>query len=90
MVDRMTTYKPENPPAFPRPFSEDRHSGDRPEHYEAQAGMTLRDYFAAAALQGQMAGADWGDCSSHVASARAYKYADAMLAAREQTRKAGE
>lgn len=55
-----------------------------------RGGMTLRDYFAAAALQGQMAGADWGDCSPHVASARAYKYADAMLAAREQTRKAGK
>ena len=59
-------------------------------HDWGQEGMTLRDYFAAAALQGQMAGADWGDCSPHVASARAYKYADAMLAAREQTRKAGK
>ena len=59
-------------PAFPRPHSE-------PPHY-AQEGMTLRDYFAAKALQGLLADADcfWDD-----AAPLAYQYADAMLKARE-------
>lgn len=48
-------------------------------------GMTLRDYFAAAALQGSIAcvgsGGDWNDFAKD-----AYKYADAMLKARETSR----
>ena len=44
--------------------------------------MTLRDYFAAKALQGMLAGdAEW-IASEDVAATRAYKMADAMLAAR--------
>ena len=81
------TNEPENPLAFPHIVE---HVGMDTFRQVTSGGMTLRDYFAAAALQGQMAGADWGDCSPHTASARAYKYADAMLAEREQTRKAGE
>ena len=67
-----------NPPAFPKtPFIEIG---------TPQNGMTLRDYFAAKALQGFMANksnpmhfqpendANW-----------AYSIADAMLAAREKT-----
>lgn len=44
-------------------------------------GMTLRDYFAAKALQGILSDADtfWAG-----AAPLAYKYADAMLKAREQ------
>lgn len=46
------------------------------------SGMTLRDYFAAKALQGMLAGdAEW-IASEDVAATRAYKMADAMLAAR--------
>ncbi len=65
--------------AFPMP------SGPEPRidcstHYNE--GMTLRDYFAAAALQGSIAcvgsGGDWNDFAKD-----AYKYADAMLKARE-------
>ena len=44
-------------------------------------GMTLRDYFAAAALQGILAnggGASWDDDATH-----AYLCADAMIKARE-------
>lgn len=50
-------------------------------------GMTLRDYFAAKALQGSIAGAmadgaslAAGDCE--VLAAVAYRFADAMLAER--------
>lgn len=45
--------KPENPPAFPE--STFAKIGDVSEG-RCNSGMTLRDYFAAAALQGLMAG----------------------------------
>ena len=51
-------------------------------------GMSLRDYFAAKALQGMMSypgNESWGDfarMSAGDAATQAYNYADAMLAAR--------
>ena len=60
-------------PAFPRP-------GD----FNPQLGMTLRDYFAAKAMQAEMAqGIHESDFDWMVA--RCYKAADAMLAARSAT-----
>lgn len=47
------------------------------------AGMTLRDYFAAKALQGILAG--HSDNTPDVSAEWAYKYADAMLAQRNKT-----
>ena len=61
-------------PAFPTLFIE-------PDYGSGYAGMTIRDYFAAAALQGILAnggGASWDDDATH-----AYLCADAMLKARE-------
>ena len=46
-------------------------------------GMTLRDYFAAAALQGMMAEYDPEDELEHHIAKWSYKAADAMLKARE-------
>jgi hypothetical protein len=62
-------------PAFPVGLSADQHA--------YIAGMSLRDYFAAAAMQG------WCACpttagSEQEAAELAYKYADAMIAARER------
>jgi hypothetical protein len=62
-----------NPPAFPT----DPMAGN-----ERNQGMTLRDYFAAAALTGL--------CTSHhnceqMLAEWSYRQADAMLAAREKT-----
>jgi hypothetical protein len=54
-----------------------------------QAGMTLRDYFAAAALQGNLAsqsidvGYYDGEDAWNKAATDAYKAADAMIKARE-------
>lgn len=42
--------QPKNPYAFPRPYSVDDY-GDRPQSMDAQEGMSLRDYFAAFAMQ---------------------------------------
>jgi hypothetical protein len=67
-----------NPPAFPSVFDHER-------------GMTLRDYFAAKAMQGMFANPDDGhenydlsyeDYVKEIARC-AYKMADAMLKARE-------
>lgn len=57
-------------PAFPTPAG-----------VQHNDGMTLRDYFAAAALQGLLCnggGASWDDDATH-----AYLCADAMIKARE-------
>jgi len=52
-----------------------------PEFQPGYSGMTLRDYFAAAALQGLIA--DGGGASWEADANAAYKAADAMLRARE-------
>lgn len=54
-------------PAFPTWINDDA----------MQAGMTLRDYFAAASLQGLLASNP--DYFPHEIAATAYKYADLML-----------
>jgi hypothetical protein len=46
-------------------------------------GMTLRDYFAAKALQGFCAAPDTGEWSPSFMAESAYKMADAMLKARD-------
>jgi hypothetical protein len=70
-------------PAFPQ----DDASGS---HDERKRGMSLRDYFAAAALQGIITRATSQDAlyaagdKPTVFSDAAYIYADAMLAARQK------
>lgn len=48
----------------------------------SSGGMTLRDYFAAKAMQGRLANPDWL-CSDDRTATEAYQIADAMLRARE-------
>lgn len=60
-------------PAFP--YEERNHEGNPVRDY---FGMTLRDYFAAKAMQ------EWvGVCDPKEGAFRAYEWADAMLLARE-------
>ena len=63
--------KPTNPHAFPNP------------HRTDLTGMTLRDYFAAKAMQGLISIADL-DMHQDDFARLAYQQADAMLKAREQ------
>ena len=58
-------------PAFPTPG------------YNQPEGITLRDYFAAKAMQGLYANPDYTDQTATVCAQWAYELADAMLAARE-------
>jgi hypothetical protein len=48
------------------------------------SGMSLRDYFAAAAMQGTLAGPTGGPNTYEGLADAAYSAADAMLAARER------
>jgi hypothetical protein len=69
-------------PAFPREF----HSTNL-RIYESQDGMSLRDYFAAAALsmgEGVWVGPHMPENADAIAK-NAYALADAMLKAREST-----
>jgi len=63
-------------PAFPTLFIE-------PNYGSGYAGMTMRDYFAAAALQGLMAKMEPENQLEHHIAKWSYEAADAMLKARE-------
>jgi len=68
----MNNQPIENPPAFPNGFA------------EVNDGMTLRDYFAAKALQ-VVTPAEWNHSDrdgAYFLAKQAYQFADAMLAAR--------
>ena len=68
------TKKNDGGPAFPVPNDA---------NVNGQEGMTLRDYFAAKAMQG-MVSAEYGERLDHLAwSIDAYELADAMLSARD-------
>ena len=68
-------YHESDEPAFPIPITEAEH----------KQGMTLRDYFAAKALQGILAkGHEWGANEKHLVANVAYEFADAMLKERSK------
>ena len=78
-------------PAFPTPYDYDKYGDWAP---ACQEGMTLRDYFAAAALAGLIADRQYGyggdlkePRNHHYVAMHAYAFADAMLAARMENTK---
>lgn len=76
----MSQKKNTGGPAFPRPASEAHQHG----MHEPQEGMDLRDYFAAKAMQGFVAGAAHDEpINLHGAAEWSYNMADAMLKARD-------
>jgi hypothetical protein len=65
-------------PAFP--YEERDYSGNpSKDHF----GMTLRDYFAAKAMQAMVTDASWQGGTCKTVAAVSYEMADAMLKARE-------
>jgi len=77
-----------NPPAFPGKqkalLIKSEHSDIAKEYEIDQNGMTLRDYFAAKAMQGLLSDPDWRqDMDFEETAHAAYKQADAMLKAGE-------
>lgn len=93
--------RPRNPSAFPsdkktKIIWQAGNSGQC-ETIEPEAGMTLRDYFAAKALQGIITTSArpyfieiQGQETAHLAAKHAYCLADAMLAARLSTQEGGK
>jgi hypothetical protein len=69
-----------NLPAFPTGIVTD----DKGKIIGGSNGMSLRDYFAAAALSGMYANPDHSYNTHFVGAAEAYAMADAMLKAREK------
>ena len=67
-------------PAFPGPYADEQ---GKIEVLWKQHGMTLRDYFAAAALQGRLAD-HTADLYPDERARDAYELADAMLEARSK------
>ena len=65
--------------AFARPHSEDKDFI----HF-AQSGMTLRDYFAAQAMQAVLTNHKLEDCDDDVVAKNSYQMADFMMKAREE------
>ncbi len=57
---------------------------DRPKELTHFNGMTLRDYFAARAMQSYLSGDDRGSFSYDEWARASYQMADAMLKARQQ------
>lgn len=70
----MSDYRDDGGPAFPRDHAHDGHNG-----------MTLRDYFAAKAMQAMLAAQikALGDATIPNVAKDAYRMADGMLKARE-------
>ena len=73
-----------NPPAFP---TNQYANGISPSGFDT--GMTLRDYFAANVLQGELSSqssdvGEWTEKTYPDLARRCYALADAMLAAREE------
>ena len=66
-------------PAFPT--QESRY----PDHPPATLGMTLRDYFAAKALQGLLSSSTQPQSGADMIARDAYTVADAMLIERSKT-----
>ena len=73
-------------PAFPRPFSkDDTDTFDTSPTYNAHVGMTLRDYFAAKAMQAMITHPDSrDDVDASVYAKGSYEMADAMMKARSE------
>lgn len=81
--------KPENPPAFPQAeqlsqiIDQGQHRIQTP-FIPANSGMTLRDYFAGQALMSMLnTPAAISDATFSKAAELSYKFADAMLKARQ-------
>ena len=68
-------------PAFPMAFQSLDRQGNPDSSPNVEWGMTLRDYFAAKALAGMCADSEISGSAEAYAES-AYKFADAMLAAR--------
>ena len=73
------THEKTGGPAFPSSYA----TPSGPQAYDDNHGMTLRDYFAAAAMQGYIAAGVPSDSTYADLAEKAFKAADAMLEERD-------
>ena len=71
-------------PAFPIPIISQNSSTGETTSWQTEGGMTIRDYFAAKAMQGMCADPNFMPNEYVVVTEMAYEMADAMLKAREE------
>ncbi|WP_234116713.1 hypothetical protein [Citrobacter freundii] len=72
--------------AFPVDCVVERDEEGRLHGFEVSSGgMTLRDYFAAKAMQAMLSNQEWNNWSSEQHAEHAYGVADEMLRARESS-----
>jgi hypothetical protein len=79
----------DNPPVFPDPMRAGEANSLNQNPHELPTGMSLRDYFAAKAMQGMLSAFNRGlpdfECLYNLTKT-SYNVADAMLAARKETK----
>ena len=80
------TPPPKNIPAFPVIGGHAQSFGPYGEGDTVTAGMSLRDYFAAKAMQGISANTECNERTFEEIAEISYKQADAMLKAREDVK----
>ncbi len=66
------------------PGNQEREKAEGGHYIKHDTGMTLRDYFAAKAMQGMSANPEVGFIDISAAANEAYKMADAMLKERDK------
>lgn len=71
-------------PAFPQPLFQGPAGTTNPWDGWGVGGLSVRDYFAAKALQGLLADPTWNPATKELGAAQAYKWADAMLVERNK------
>lgn len=79
------TQRNDGGPAFPAEVEERYYCMGNQVRKVSKPGMSLRDYFAAKAMQGDIAASAEKRPNPTDCAAWAYQMADAMLAARERT-----
>ena len=77
----MRAEKPNNPSAFPVTATEQSYHNQSP--LMPESGMTLRDYFAAKAMQGLVSNIGTNNWSHEKYAIQSYRIADEMLKQRE-------
>ena len=72
-------------PAFPVLGYDLSASGDIRPQPAVHTGMTIRDWFAGRSITGFLPGAEYTDSEVQALAKKAYRFADAMIKAREKT-----
>lgn len=85
LKEPMSDTKKDGGPAFPVMTTRWDNGNTGEINFSHEGGMTLRDYFAGKAMNGMATACGWEGGPFEKIASDAYKIADAMLKAREQS-----